>query len=387
VDGGNTFIKIPEDIGESDVQVIADINYEENGIIYAATNEGVYRWSIGVSTTWQRIVKESNIAGLAVGSEGTLYALKPSEGVIRLLNSSTSNGAEFDFIDLPAGGNFPILRLSSSPEQNDLWTTNTANNIIYYLTDTLCKAAPTLDAPIDSASILPNYKGCYVSELGLSWLELPSVTTYEAAIYLDRACTVRVWLENSNTTGIVVSDNFPGLTAGTTYYWRTRSIAPLKSPWSEVRKFTVAVGTPITAPYAGLVLLSPTSGATDVPLKPGFSWGAVQGATEYEIIVAEDAALTNKVASAKITTTSFQCSRNLEYSTTYFWGVKITKPAEGLLSVFTFTTTAAPVEISPPARPEAVSPAITPIWVWLIIGICVALLTAVIILLFRTRQM
>ncbi len=379
LDGGNSFIKIPEDIGDGDVQVIADINYRENGIIYASADKGVYRWTVGTSTTWQRIAKEDGAVGLAVGSEGTLYAIKPSEGVMRLLNPSTSNRAETDLIGLPAEGKFPILRLSSSPEENELWTFGAVNNVIYYLTDTLCKAAPSLDTPSAGATISLDSTG-HVWHLYLKWSELPEATIYEVAIYLDSDCTQSVWLGNSETTSILVTDgnNSARLTAGSTYYWGARSIVPLKSSWSELRSFTIGFG--------GVQATCPATGTTGVEISNAvFTWTTQPGATEYEFILSKNADLTNPLVVGRVTSTAYAYSGTLEYGTTYFWGVSVTKPALGLLSMFPFTTRAAPPEISPPAQVEVVSPVITPVWVWLIIGSCVALLAAVIILLFRTR--
>jgi hypothetical protein len=380
LDDGDTFTKIPEDIGDIDVQVIADANYSENGIIYASIDKGVYRWSIGVSTTWQRITKESEIASLAVGSEGTLYALKPNEGVIRLLNPSAPNRAEIDLIDLPAGGNFPILKLLSSSEQNELWTIDAANDVIYCLTDTLCRVTLVLDTPSDGAIIMPGPTACYASHLGLGWEELPETAMYEVAIYLDSDCTQRVWLGNSDTTSVLITDedNSAGLSAGATYYWRVRSVAPLKSPWSEPRSFTIGLGVVrATCPANGTTGV----GITDI----GFTWNTQPGATEYEFVLSKRADSTSPLVADRVTSTAYAYSGTLEYGTTYFWGVRITKPAPGPLSVFTFTTRAALVETSPPKQAEAVSPTTTPVWLWLIIGTCVALLAVVVILVFRTR--
>jgi len=379
LDGGDTFTKIPEDVGNGDVQVIADINYKGNGIIYASTDKGVYRWSIGTSATWQRIVKEGEISGLAVGSEGTIYALKSNASVIRLLNSSTSNGAEIELIDLPAEGKFPILKLLSNSEQNELWIIDAASDIIYYLTDTLCKVTPILDAPPDGAIIMPVPTGYYASHLGLSWEELPGATIYEVAIYLDSDCTQRVWLGNSDSTSILIvdEDNSARLTCGKTYYWRTKSIAPLKSPWSESRGFTIGFG--------GVQATCPANSATNVRITDiGFTWTMQPGATEYEFILSKNFDLTNPLVADRVTSAAYEYTGTLEYGTTYFWGIRIIKPALSLLSVFTFSTRVAPAEISPVEIPPSISPpAITPIWVWVIIGICVVLIAVTLILIFR----
>ena len=127
-DGGASFSLIPEVIGSGtgDVQVVADANYRENGIIYAATNiadEGIWRWVIGVSTQWEQIDESitelgggQRISGLAMGREGTLYALRlepatsTSGGMTRSVNPSAPDPAkvEFDLANeaLPAGTAF-----------------------------------------------------------------------------------------------------------------------------------------------------------------------------------------------------------------------------------------------------------------------------------------
>ena len=377
LDGGDTFSEIPHDIGAGDVQVMADINYKENGVIYASTDEGVYRWSIGVSTRWHRIVNESGVECLALANEGTLYALKSDKYMIRLLEPSTSNGVEIDLVDLPAAGKFPVLRLLSNSEQNEVWTIDTANDVIYYFTDTLYEATPALDTPLDGATIALGACGC-VNYLSLSWNRLPETTTYEAAIYLDSGFTQRVWLGNSDSTSIMLGDNSTQLISGRTYYWRVRTVAPLKSPWSEPRSFTTGVG--------HVQAISPAGGANDMPVSDiGFSWTSASSATEYEFTLSQNADLTDPIATVRVSSSAYTYTGTLGYDMSYFWGVRITEPALGPLSVSAFRTKTSPVEISLPGRVEAAS-AITPIWVWMIIGICAALIVVTLILIFRKRQ-
>jgi len=377
LDGGNTFSEIPRDVGAGDVQIMADINYKENGVIYASTDEGVYRWSIGVSTRWQRIVRESGVEGLALGNEGTLYALKSDQYVIRLLDPSTSNGMEIDLVDLPAVGKFPVLRLLSNSEQNEVWTIDTANDVICYFTDTLYEATPALDTPLDGATIALGACGC-VNYFSLSWNGLPEATTYEAAIYLDSDCTQRVWLGNSDSTSIMLGDNSTQLISGRTYYWRVRTVAPLKSHWSQPRSFTIGVG--------HVQAISPAGGTNDMPVSDiGFSWTSASSATEYEFTLSQNADLTDPIATVRVSSSAYTYTGTLDYDMSYFWGVRITEPAVGPLSVSTFRTKTSPVEISPAGRVETAS-VITPIWVWTIIGICGTLIAVTLILIFRKRQ-
>jgi photosystem II stability/assembly factor-like uncharacterized protein len=377
LDGGDTFSEVPDDVGAGDVQVMADINYRENGIIYASTDEGVYRWSIGVSTGWYRIVDESGVEGLALANEGTLYALKSDKYVIRLLDPSTSNGAEIDLIDLPAAGRFPVLILLSSSEQNEVWTIDTANDVICYFTDILYEVTPVLDTPADGATIALGACAC-VNHLSLSWNRLPEATTYEAAIYLDSNCTQRVWLGNSDSTSIMLGDNSTQLISGRTYYWRVRIVAPLKSPWSEPRSFTIGVG--------HVQPISPIGGTNDMPVSDiGFSWTSASSATKYEFTLSQNADLTDPIATVRVSSSAYTYAGTLDYDGSYFWGVRITEPAVGPLSVSTFRTKTFPVEVSPTGRVETAS-VITPIWVWTIIGICAALITVTLVLIFRKRQ-
>jgi hypothetical protein len=193
-DGGDTFIEIPQLIPrlvnittpDIDVQVIADSQYNKNNTIYAATNiadMGIWRWTVGSSTAWEQVDKTvtdlrsgEQFCGLAVGEEGTLYALRMEEvkeinglrrgGMNRSLNPAEPKATkiEWDVINrtLPVGIAFdpkasipapsippilfthvmPFLKLSGNFVQNDLWSFNTAdvnNPIIYRFQDNLCK--------------------------------------------------------------------------------------------------------------------------------------------------------------------------------------------------------------------------------------------------------
>jgi len=425
-DGGETFIEIPEDVGNGDVQVVTDSNYSENSIIYAATNsadEGIWRWVIGVSSEWEPVDKSitelkqvQRIGGLVVGPEGTLYALSlepatsTSGGVTRSLNPAAPDyvDVEFDLVNdaLPLGATFdpgmvftntpPCLRLSGDAGQNELWAIDTANQVIYRFQDTLCKVGPSLDAP-DDHTILP-IDPCYcdyVSTLFLDWRELPETKTYEVDIYLDAKGTQIVWSGSSDdTTIIAVGDTaLVKLTGGTTYYWRVRSIEPIESPWSHMWSFTPSL---CSAP----VVVSPSSGATHVLIRPAFSWNSVAKAASYEFIlykysksagVVVSDVVVSKLGDNAFHTTAWGCDRDLDYSTTYFWKVRAISAAsssEWVTNVF--TTEAAPsAPPSPIPTPSTNSiepvPAISPYLMWIMIGIGAALVIALLVLTVRTR--
>lgn len=170
----------------------------------------------------------------------------------------------------------------------------------------------------------------------------------------------------------------------------------------------------LSAPPAALaapVLVSPVSGATDTPVRTIFQWQAATGATSYDLEVADNWMFRGETASSgpivqkfTIGSTVYGLQVDLDYDTSYYWRVRSTTRGtrdEGEKSAWTegvFHTEKAPVEAEPPVviepqpplpdiviNPPAVTE-ITPIWIWVIIGVAAVLVIAVIVLIVRTRR-
>jgi photosystem II stability/assembly factor-like uncharacterized protein len=425
-DGGESFTRIREVIGSGsgDIQVIADTNYQENHTIYAATNladEGIWRWMIGVSTRWEQIDESitklgegESIGGLAIGPEGTLYALRiepassTSGGVTRSLNPSEldTTKVEFDLVNdaLPAGATFgptpafpntlSCLKLSGDAKQNELWAIDGANQIIYRYQDTLCKLGPTPEMP-KPGGIVPIDSSGYITNLTLGWEELGGATRYEAAIYLDSDATKGVWSGTSYGIEIVATDgsNPAQLLSGTTYYWRVRAIEPVKSPWSETRSFSPALGAAQWSPLATSTGVSPPPDASNVPIRPAFAWNPADGATSYEFVLARDSQFTDVVVALTgadaLSITTWGCDRDLDYSTTYFWKVRaISSTSYSNWGTSVFTTEAAPTAPLPPqSSPQSPVPEPTPTipsyLVWAAISLGVILFVVLLVFIVR----
>ena len=422
-DGGDNFTQIPEAIDGGDIQVIADVNFEENDIIYAASNtpdSGLWRWTIGASARWRQldeaITAQENgqsIAGLATGSEGTLYALgsepasDSSGGVTRSLNPFTPvlHEVEFDWVNygLPAGAAFepttvlpnslPYLKASQNAEQNELWSIDTANQAIYRFQDTMCKFGPSLDTPEDEA-IIPtdSCSHCYVTNLFLHWTELSEAMAYQATISLDSDACQILWSGSTDDISIMATDSatMPKLTSGITCYWRVRAIEPMKSPWSDIWSFTPALMS------SSVGQASPAPGATSISVNPVFTWDSVAKATSYEFILSKDSEFTDVIIALTennaLPTTAWGCDRELDYSTTYFWKVRaINANIYGDWATNVFTTEAddstlptlqSPPSSSPsPGQPSLISSHL----LWAMVGIVVALAAALLVLLIRAR--
>lgn len=208
-----------------------------------------------------------------------------------------------------------------------------------------------------------------------------------ASTYLDSESVTKFSKPQSIQEGSAIG-YYGNLECGMTYYWRVkvRECATgqwIRSPWSEVRSFSVKAGVPVSAPYSGIQALAPANGASNIAIKnPGFSWAPMGDTTKYEFILAEDAAMTKVVKQATVSSTAFQYDGSLKYSTNYYWKVRPVEPAPGDWSpVFVFSTEAQP---APPPPPE--KPAPTPLWVWVVIAIGAILVIVTLVLIFKTRR-
>ncbi|MFC1987341.1 WD40/YVTN/BNR-like repeat-containing protein [Chloroflexota bacterium] len=429
-DGGASFTKIREVVGTGDVQVVADTNYQKNGIIYASTatpDEGIWRWAIGYSSRWEQIDESvttlntgQSISGLAMGSAGTLNALRMepasdnSGGVTRSLNPSNPDTTqiELEVVNswLPVNTTFdpttifshalPYLKLSGNPGHDDLWAIDTATEAIYHFQDSLSQIGPTLEKPANGAVIPINSRDGGIHPT-LLWEELTGTTEYEVAVYLDPDCTQNVWSGTTTDTGLVITgDNkLPRASPGTIYYWRVRTVEPVKSYWSEPWSFA----SDLANAWSPLALSSPAPGASNVAIKPAFSWNLVSGATGYDFMLARDSNFTDVIVDMTgkdaLLTNIWGCDRNLDYFTIYFWKVRAisaTSHSEWETGVFTTVSEpgaespavvvqTAPVSVPSPPQPSFEPAPLVPSQIlWVAVGIGAALIIILIVLIVRT---
>jgi hypothetical protein len=104
--------------------------------------------------------------------------------------------------------------------------------------------------------------------------------------------------------------------------------------------------TPPPLPYEiSTIYWLPWDGTTDVPLKPGFLWHAVDSAAAYEFILSDSNDSINPVISKTgpnaLNETYYVCEKELEYGTTYFWKIRAisqNNSSEWVVNVFTTTS-------------------------------------------------
>jgi len=173
-------------------------------------------------------------------------------------------------------------------------------------------AIPALISPANMANGIAR-------PVNLTWNAVAS-----AACYLVQVSTANSFTASANTLQFYPTTAQQGLSqlsASTTYYWRVKTVATsaLMSDWSAVWSFTTAGTTP-TPTLAAPILISPSSGSTNVAQPVTLTWQAVTNATSYTVQYATDYAFTSPSIFTGVAKTSYQLKSipvNL-----YYWRVK-----------------------------------------------------------------
>jgi len=188
-----------------------------------------------------------------------------------------------------------------------------------------------------------------------------------------------------------ILNGVPSLECGHTYYWmvRVRNEATndvVRSPWSEIRSFTIKAGFRVTTPYYGVQLLAPDNGCGCACAAPvSFSWSPFKETTGYKFELSENADMSSPVVSTEVkNATAYEWTGTPKCNTNYFWRVMATSPAPSEWSAtFSFMTQPAP---PPPPTTPVEKPIETPLWVWVLIAIGAILIIVTLVLIFKTRR-
>jgi len=178
----------------------------------------------------------------------------------------------------------------------------------------------------------------------------------------------------------------------------------------------------LTAP----LIVSPTGGERDIPLTPAFSWTGVAAADGYYFELADNANFVVPLVKldgdlGRLIVTAYAYVTELPYSTAYYWRVKAVSGtieagnlAQSAWTYGLFITMDEPEEPTPPIvveeapelpditieqpdititspdivvpLPDVVETPITPVWIYVIIGVGAVLVIALLVLIVRTRR-
>jgi hypothetical protein len=269
--------------------------------------------------------------------------------------------------------------------------------------DCLAKKGPVLT--MDDGTII----GCdpatgRAQEVNFTWEQLCIADTYELWVGKDQAMTMLAYVSglfspvrvtspalvyySSTRATVPATVAATELECGHTYYWwlRVRDVVTnelVRSPWSEVRSFTVKAGFRVTTPYYGPQLLAPDNGcgcACDAPLC--FSWSPFKETVEYKFEMSENSDMSSPLVSTNVKTTAYQYTGTVKCNKNYFWRVMAIAPAPSEWSaVFSFMT-----QPEPPAPPAPEPAPEIPMWVWILIAIGAIFVIVLIVLIFKTRR-
>jgi len=316
--------------------------------------------------------------------------------------------------EVPSSTDTRAQALKVSAGSVKLWAAdNTLAQALYSYTDTLTMEAPALKGPADGISVTINPQTGMTADVVYSWSRVSEATEYDLWIALDSGFTETVLKEvNIASTASTVVEIIGPYNASsvsgtnityspnTTYYWKVRARAPVVTPYSSARKFTVEPMTPLT-------VNTPASGAVDVNRNPTLVWTALPGATSYNVQIDSDPSFTvPEVIAQSSVPFYFLQDKTLEYSTVYYWRVRALGVSDEAWVTNVFTTMAEPVaeapaeqapdiivQPAPPAQAPNVTVEVPPAeavipsyLLWTIIGIGAVLVIALIVLIVRTRR-
>ncbi len=293
--------------------------------------------------------------------------------------------------------------LTASPQTTV--TTTDASNTSIVLPDakTPNESVSAIDTPPDAAIGNDPVSG-QNEEVDLRWEQLCLSSEYQVQIAKDPGFTMLVVDTGSFAPASSTSPGayypaggraatpssltaWSNLEAGHTYYWRARARQAatgqqMLSPWSEVESFTIKSKAPASTTSYGMQPISPNNGRTLYPVKSAsFTWSPSNDTTKYRFALAKDAAMTQVVKEAVITTTAYAYEGELEYGQVYFWRVMALEPTPSDWSAtFSFETEPAHSFSQAVAAPQ------TPLWAWVVIIISLILLIVIIVLIFRMRH-
>lgn len=421
-DGGRSFDLIDEPVGYGDVQVLPDVSFEHNGWIYAAssgTDEGLWRWKVGVSSSWQQMDRDitvlgdgQQIGGLLIGPEGTLYVLRvepvngATGGMTRWLCPACEPCVDHEYdhvVDgLPSGtsfANLPVFAESSYPvgtiwgdeERNDVFVIDTSEQRIVVFRDTLCKRGPGLLLPGDGAHLDENPCDCLRGPvIVFDWQKLERVDEYEIGFYRDGPVASWLWSAFTDYEGKVHSPRVDAtdFRSGSSYGWRVRTTAPLLSPWSDMWLFHPLL--------LNVTDLQPAPGSSGVPLRPVFTWSGPGSAETYEFVLAGDPDFEQVIISfegdSALDAGWWGCDMALSHGTSYFWQVRgISGDLHSPWAEAVFTTEFEPADeaaLPPPLLvevPQAPS-AVSDVLIWTMFTMTVLLMCGLIVLVLRTSR-
>ena len=296
-----------------------------------------------------------------------------------------SNFARNGVLDAVVGSSIDLFAADWSDGSGQAWSgidrVRTITETTGYLTP------PALRDPIGGA-IVPSNDRATGEPVEVHWGLVVAALTYDPVVATSPSRLDAVWRPvfgigtPAVPAGVIATEgSVPTgtLADGQTYYWQVRVNSTLWGvhfgPWSDWQSFTVEAVELHVAP----TLIKPVAAAVDVAVRPLFQWSGIEDATNFQLQVDDDATFGSPVIDETLgVQQTYQPAVALDWEETYSWRVKgIGLDWETPWSESIFVT------IPEWAEP---SPAVTPVWVWIVIVLGAIVAIVVIVLIVRTRR-
>lgn len=297
--------------------------YEFSTLYYPAQNFSPYNGeliddSISVALEWQMDLNP------ALDTIQNNYSIQLSED-----DSFNVLIADFNLVDLNSTIIFDL-----SPETTYYW------HIRYYnehgSSDWSVTTSFTTNnvRPAEPQLLIPNNNeiDVYPIEIYFEWENVSGTTSYNFEVAED--FNFEKIIESASVEGYSYTTTV--LFFDTTVYWRVQSVnSDEVSPWSQVWQFTTSLAAPQSPP--GIV--SPENEEAVTPGALIFNWNPVYSASDYDLILADDAGFNQIYSNLLSTDTSQEVVINGDPGREFFWKVRaINSIGDGPWSdVFTFT--------------------------------------------------
>jgi large repetitive protein len=169
-------------------------------------------------------------------------------------------------------------------------------------------AAPSLTAPENNAA------DQVARNLPFSWSPVAGARTYGFLLASDSAFTIIAKRETLLTATTFIVDS---LDVSSRYHWKVVARSDSNGTTSSPRwTFTTLITVPAVPQ-----LVTPVSGATNMPTTVTFTWGAAIGANSYRLQIASDSTFASVLYDfPALNTTAYQM-QSLAYNTRYYWRV------------------------------------------------------------------
>jgi subtilisin family serine protease/Leucine-rich repeat (LRR) protein len=218
-------------------------------------------------------------------------------------------------------------------QQNELWSSYSSE---------VSATTPVLDTPV---LITPPDGGWTNAMPDFAWEAVAGASLYQ--IQIDDNADFSSLEQDAVVSELTYT---VGELAETTHYWRVRGITPdsEEGPWSDVWSFTVVPQIPD--------LIAPANGSATKDTTPTFKWGAVAGATRYQLQADNDADFSSPKIDVRPSSMAYTPTTGIG-NNLFYWRVRA-RLADGTWGLWSIVWSFS-VDTVRPAKPVLITPANT----------------------------